>query len=76
MDDDGQAGAARRRLARGTAPKAAAGGRHAGDPAAVKMSSAGAAAETPAGSIVEAVERLMNDREADEAIAEWARAER
>ena len=76
MDDDGQAGAARRRLARGTAPKGVAGGRTVGDPAKVTTSSAGAAAtDAPAGSIVEAIERLMSDREAEEAIAEWDRRE-
>jgi hypothetical protein len=76
MDDAGQAGAARRRLARGTAPKAVRGAGSVGDPAGAGTTSCGAAAEASAGSIAEAVERLMSDCEADEAIAEWARGER
>lgn len=43
--------------------------------AAGAASSIGAATDEPARSIAEAVERLVSDREADEAIAEWARGE-
>jgi hypothetical protein len=71
MDDDGQAGAARRRLARGTAPKAVAGVRGIGKLAGAGGTTVGPS-EGPARSIVEAVERLMSEREAEEAIAEWA----
>lgn len=68
MDDDGQAGGVRRRLARGTAPKLAASDRGAGAHAGTST----AASSDVAGSIAEAVERLMSEREAEEAIAEWA----
>ena len=71
MDDDGQAGAVRKRLARGTAPKVVAGVRGTGKPGGVGGTLVGSC-EEPAHSIVEAVERLMSDREAEEAIAEWA----
>jgi hypothetical protein len=71
MDDDGQAGAVRKRLARGTAPKVVAGVRGAGKPAGAGGTVVGSS-EEPARSIVDAVERLMSEREAEEAIAEWA----
>ena len=35
----------------------------------------GTAVDAPAGSIAEAVEQLMRDREVEEAVAEWARGE-
>jgi hypothetical protein len=76
MDDDGQAGAARRRLARGTAPKTVAVAQQASRSVGAAASSVGAIVDEPARSIAEAVERLMSDREADEAISEWARPER
>lgn len=73
MDDDGQAGATRRRLARGTAPKVVA-----GVGGTSKLAGAGGTtggpSEEAAHSIAEAVEKLMSEREAEEAIAEWAGA--
>lgn len=71
MDDERQAGAVRKRLARGTAPKVLAGVRGIGKPAGAGGTVVGSC-EEPARSIVEAVERLMSDRDAEEAIAEWA----
>jgi hypothetical protein len=71
MDDDGQAEATRRRLARGTAPKVVTRVSSRGELAGARGATSGSSKE-PARSIVEAVERLMNEREAEEAIAEWA----
>ena len=76
MDDDGQAGAARRRLARGTAPKAVAVAHQASQFAGAVVSGVRIATDEPARTIDEAVERLIGDREADEAVAEWARGEK
>jgi hypothetical protein len=67
MDKDGSAESGRTRLARGTKPNAAV-GEHARAPA---DGAPGGAGHAPAQSICEAVEQLLEAREADEAIAEW-----
>jgi hypothetical protein len=56
MDDEGQAGVARHRLARIS-----------------RLARSEARGDEPARTIAEAIERLMRDREAAEAIAEWSR---
>lgn len=73
MDDDGRTGEGRARMARGTARNAVATPRRTVRSATIAPSTGMAAAEEPARSIAEAVERLVAAREADEALAEWMR---
>lgn len=77
MDEDGSAESGRTRLARGTRPNAPLGERarrgiDARGSGPVRVSEApGGAGRAPAQSICEAVEQLIEAKEADEAIAEW-----
>jgi len=72
MSDDGRSGEPRQRLARGTAPRPVAGrGRAASGATAAAASGAAAASDEPAGSIEEAVERLLEAVEVADAVAEW-----
>jgi len=84
MDDDGRGEGGRTRLARGTKPHARTAGGEVTSEGAHAGSNAGAPAQTAeapveverpsAQSICEAVEQLIEAKEADEAIAEWMRA--
>jgi len=73
MSDDGRSGEPRqKRLARGTVPRLVAGrGEAASGAAAAAASGAVAASDEPAGSIEEAVERLLEAVEVSDAVAEW-----
>lgn len=71
MDDDGQAGSRRTRLARGTKPNALTGKDARGSGPVPAGGAPGRAGHAPARSIHEAVEQLIETQEADEAIAEW-----
>jgi len=74
MDDDGRSGEARGRVARGTMPHTVTSQRRtAGVAAPIAQPSA---ADEPARSITEAIERLVAAEEADEAVAEWMQGER
>ncbi|HEY0478975.1 MAG TPA: hypothetical protein VGD37_15760 [Kofleriaceae bacterium] len=68
MDDDGRPPETRVRMARGTAPSALTSRTTVDGSGPVALR---AAPEEPAGSIAEAVERLVAAKEADEALAEW-----
>jgi hypothetical protein len=70
--DDGQARGERPRFARGTAPNVVS---RADVPDACTVAQAAAgSSEEPARTIHEAVERWIDAREADEALAEWSQA--
>jgi len=80
MSDEGRSGEPRqKRLARGTVPRLVARGGEAasgvaaasGAAAASSAAAAAAASDEPAGSIEEAVERLLEAVEVADAVAEW-----